>query len=609
MELTKEQNLAASSLTGSSLVIAVPGAGKTSILLKRIENLIDKGVSPEKILTITFSKAAATELKSRFLRKNKGLEKAPEFFTIHAFSFRVVRDYTKKKGKRVRLLEGAKDINKYSLIRKLYGETIGGYISDERLENLVSDIGYIKNMMITRENADIHEKEVLDIINAYDLWKKRRNFIDFDDMLSLALRILKTDKSIRKKYTNMYDYIQVDEGQDTSKLQMEIIKLLTKERDNLFIVADDDQSIYSFRGADPQGLFSLSKDFDDLKIFYMETNFRCSKNIILAANSFIDQNEVRYSKNLKAYKDYCSPIDIVKVKTLKDQYEYIFDEIDKEKLEDYAILYRNNVSAMPLVAYMERENIPFQIEDSSRISFVHNRVTKDLLDILDFSKDRTDKRIFERIFYKMRGYTTRTSVEALKYSGYTGDVLKFLINSDIPSYKKRELEKLSFALDRLEKITREEKIGFIEKEIGYKKYLDYSAKVEGTSVTGDSLIFYTIKDIFSDSKNRKDFLGRLKVLDNLLYKGRNNKEGIHLSTVHSAKGKEYENLFIIDVYKDMFPGNISSDRKKEYEEERRLFYVAMTRAKEKLSILFPETIDGEKIEVSEFLIELSEVLN
>lgn len=610
MKLTKEQNLAASALEGPSLVIAVPGAGKTSILLKRIENLIEAGVEPEKILTITFSKAAATELKDRFMKLNPKVKVAPHFFTIHAFSFRVLREYGKKKGVHFRLLEGSKNINKYSLIRNLYREVQGDYLSDEKLENLVNDIGYIKNKMIREDDASKSEKRTLEVINAYDKWKKKNGYIDFDDMILLALKILNTDKAIRKKYINMYDYIQVDEGQDTSNLQMEVIKLLTKDRGNLFIVADDDQSIYSFRGADPKGLFSLSKVFKDLKIFYMETNFRCSKNIILAADAFIEQNKFRYEKTLKAYNDYCSPIDIVKLPNLEAQYKYIKEKIGDDKLENYGILYRNNVSSMPLVAYLERENMPFRIEDSSRISYMNHRVTKDILDILEFSKDMTRLDIFQRIFYKLRGYTSRQMIESLKRNPIDGNIIQHLIDSDIPKYVKREQQKLYDYLSDLQNLTMYKQIDSIEKDLGYKRYLDYSARMDGRSVSGDSLVFYTIKDIYGKAKDRSDFIGRLRYLDNLLYKSRFNKEGINLSTVHSAKGKEFKNIFIIDVYQDMFPGQVSKVHDEvEYEEERRLFYVAMTRAKENLSILWPDIVGENETETSEFLLELAEVIN
>lgn len=608
MILSKEQEIASQSLDGPSMIIAVPGAGKTTILLKRIENLIKSGVSPEKILTITFSKAAASELKERFSLMMPNIKVTPHFYTIHAFSYMILRDFGRAKGIDFKLLEGSKNISKYKLLSDFYREVHKDYISEEKLENLVNKIGYIKNMMLSPKDIYGEFDRFEEIFSKYEAYKKKFKYIDFDDMLELGLKILETEKSLKNKYINMYDFIQVDEGQDTSKLQMEIVKLLTKKKRNLFIVADDDQSIYSFRGADPQGLFDLERFFPELKTYYMETNFRCSKNIVTAANNFIDQNKIRYSKNLRPDRGFSSPVEVVKVNEPSGQYEYILDKIAEYPLEDIGILYRNNVSAVGLVEFLEKKDIDFKIGDSNKIRFFSHRISTDILNILEFSEDMTRIDLLNQFFYKVNGYISRAMINDLKYSAKAGNVIKNLMELDsLKPYSIKELTKLEQNFNRLRLLSIQDKLAYIENDMGYGKYLNYSSKKESLGLQGEKLVFESLKKISQGSKDVTSFKGRLKYLDSLLIQAKKSNSGLNLSTVHSAKGKEYKHVFIIDVYDGMFP--TKSDREVtpvEVEEERRLFYVAMTRAKDSLTILFPDKVGSEKTEVSQFLIELQE---
>lgn len=606
MKLSKEQEVAAKSFKGPHLVIATPGAGKTTILLERIKNLIEKGVSPQKILTITFSKAAATELKDRFSFLCPNLLDSPHFYTIHAFSYIILRDFARRKGIEYKLLEGSKDYNKYSLLSKFYLQVHKSYISDEKLENLVNKIGYVKNMMLRPIDISPEIDKFEEIFNLYDAFKKKYKYIDFDDMLELGLNILKTETGIRKKYTDMYDFIQIDEGQDTSKLQMEIVKLLTKKNRNLFVVADDDQSIYSFRGADPQGLFDLQNFFPELKIHYMETNYRCSKNIVTAADSFIDQNQLRFKKKLKSSKDFNQPVEVIKVTNPFHQYRYLLDAIKDEKLEDVGVLFRNNISALGLIEFLEKNNVPFVIGDSSKIKFRSHRIAKDLLDILKFSEDVSRTDLLENFYYKINGYISKLMIEDLKKSGKRGNaIFNLSCQKNLKSYSIKLLEKLDHNFKLLKKLPFDEKLDFIYSELGYEKYLKFSSKKEGFGLHSELLVFSVLRLISRSSKDLELFEGRLAYLDSLVYKSRQNSNGINLSTIHSAKGKEYKLVFIIDVYEGMFPAKqLKNALSKEVEEERRLFYVAMTRAKEKLTIIYPAKVGNEETEISEFLIEL-----
>lgn len=605
MKLSKEQERASLSLEGPSMIIAVPGAGKTTILLKRIENLINKGVDPKRILTITFSKAAANELKNRFVQNAKNTKGLPDFYTIHAFSFMILRRYSKLRGIEYKLLEGSKNINKYRLISDFYFKTHKVYVSEEKLESIINKIGYLKNMMLSPQDLVTEIDKFEEIYYQYEDFKKKYKFIDFDDMLELALNILKTEPTIRNEYINKYDFIQVDEGQDTSKLQIEIIKILTKKKRNLYIVADDDQSIYSFRGADPQGLFDLEEFFPDLKTYYMETNFRCSQNIVTCANNFINLNKVRYQKTLKANKNYSSPVEVVKVLDPEDQYKYILDDIKEKNLDykDVGILYRNNVSAMGLVEYFEFLDVPFILNESSKIKFFNHRISSDLIDIISFSEDFSRLDIFERIYFKVKGYLSKFMISQIKsYKGMNVfDSLKAI--PGLKSYSIRELENLERDFNTLSRLNMRDKISFIESNLEYEKFINFSAKKESLGLQGELLVFNILKKISFKASSFKDYIGRLKYLDSTLKTPDFN--GIRLSTVHSAKGKEYKQVYLIDIYQGMFPMVTKNEESPLLlEEERRLFYVALTRAKDHLNIIFPSRIGKEKTEVSDFLLDL-----
>ena len=287
MQLSNEQLNSINHIDGPALILAVPGAGKTTVLIHRTYNLINNyNVHPDKILSITFSKASAVDMKNRFKQVYPNLSNLEiHFSTIHAFCFGLIREFAYMNNSQYRLIEDEKNqINKYSLLKKIYLGVNNNHITEEKLDTLLNVMGYIKNMML-EVDAFIKENKV-DIENLktiykqYENYKRRNKLIDFDDMLTISLEILKSNKYLLEKYRNKYDYIQVDEGQDTSKVQFELIKILAYPKNNLVIVADDDQSIYGFRGAYPKGLLNFNKHFKDGKIYFMEKNYRSSKNIV-----------------------------------------------------------------------------------------------------------------------------------------------------------------------------------------------------------------------------------------------------------------------------------------------------------------------------------------
>ncbi|NLY19864.1 MAG: ATP-dependent helicase [Tissierellia bacterium] len=614
MNFSDEQMAASKHLKGPALVLAVPGAGKTSIIIERTYNLINSGIKPHNILSLTFSKAAANEMKYRFDRKyNTNSNYDIRFSTIHAFCFLVIREYSRLKNVEYKLLESDKGINKIGLIKEIYKKVNKDYITEDKLESLLNGIGYCKNMMIDYnsipKDLDIDIDNFDLIFKQYEDYKQKYKYIDFDDMLTLSYEILKREQYLRNKFVEQYQYIQIDEGQDTSKIQMAIINLLAKKYKNLFIVADDDQSIYGFRGAFPKGLFELKEIYPNLKIFYMQRNYRSTKNIVSASNKFIKQNSIRYEKELIANKDFAEPIDIIRLEESVDQYDYIFNQIPLLNGGSTAILYRNNLSAIGLVEYFERNDISFSIRDN-KLKFFNHWIINDITNILNIASKPSDIGSYENIYYKLKGYISKKHIQYIWSNNIHGNIFTTLLNyPNLSHYYKNNIRELSKDFEMLNKMKPHDALVFIEQNLDYRKYLKENARKLGNTYDSLRTIYANLKLIAKSTDTIEEFYGRLKELEYLVMNSKDRNASITFTTIHSAKGREFDNVFIIDLVDGTFPNLNALDNKLEkdnslFEEERRLFYVAITRAKSKLTLLFPKRLLGERVEASTFIHEL-----
>lgn len=617
MNLSKEQKKAVFHLDGPALVLAVPGAGKTTVLIHRTANLIlNHNVGPESILSITFSKASARDMEDRFKKLYGDISPVPvRFSTIHSFSYSLIREYAYKNRIRYTLLEDEnKDLNKFNLLKKIYFSINKDYITEEKLESLLNSIGYIKNMLISPEdfltNNKIEIKNFEDIFTIYENYKKSNNLLDFDDMLTLALDILKKDKHLLEKYRNRYEYIQVDEGQDTSKVQLEIIKTLAHPKNNLFIVADDDQSIYSFRGAYPKGLLEFNKIYRDGKLFYMERNYRSSKNIVSVCNKFIRKNKLRYNKNIFTENPFYEPISIVKVNSILDQYEYLIEELKKHgDYKNTAILYRNNISAVGIVEYLERSNIPFYIKDI-KLKFFSHWLVQDIVDFILLAQDTSRIESFENIYFKMNGFISKAQLNYAKSKKGYESIFDCLLNMPgINEFYRKNFLDLKLNFKKLSKMKPLEGIAHIEKNLGYEDYLKENSIKFGYTVDSLKSLLTYLKIIARPLNSIDELLIRLKYLDHTLCQSKKAKKGVTLSTIHSAKGLEFDRVFMVDLIDGEFPTTNSIDEFKrgkfeQLEEERRLFYVGMTRAKKHLFLISLDYKNEKKVKPSMFLTEL-----
>lgn len=611
MELTKEQLQATKHMDGPALVLAVPGAGKTTMLLARTMNLIRQGVLASRILTITFSKASALDMEQRFNRQY-GVKNV-YFSTIHAFCYRILNDYGKMQGKKYLLLD-SNLAKKYEMIRGLYQQINHSYCTEEKLETLLLEISYCKNTM---EHPSSYAKSELcetpnfeKIVTAYETLKRRKHFIDFDDMITETLRILQQDNYLRTKYRKMFDYIQVDEGQDTSHSQFLLIQLLAKPKNNLFIVADDDQSIYGFRGASPQGILNLKQDYPQLSTYYMEENFRSTKNIVNISNFFIQKNQGRFPKQIHTNNTYAHPVHLIKFEHAEEQYGFLLKEIQQHPDKTHAILFRNNLCAVGLVEFFERHHIRFNMKDRKN-KFFHHFIVTDILNMLEFSKDLSQIDLYETFYYKLKGYISKKHIDFLRRHPGKNIFITLMSYPDMPEYYLRNISTLNRDFQKLARLPFKDSISFLEEQMGYDNYLTENAKRLGQTYAALTEYLYYLKLIAKEQPHLDEFIGRLKHLEYLLQKPKDTHANLTLTTMHSAKGLEFDNVFLIDLIEGTIPSSKSLEHFEKnpalYEEERRLFYVAMTRAKEKLYLLYPAKRNKYPNAESSFLLDLQEM--
>ncbi|WP_270567482.1 ATP-dependent helicase, partial [Clostridium beijerinckii] len=404
VKYTKQQMKAIFHTNGPALILAVPGSGKTTTIIGRIGNLIlNHNVNPKNILAITFSKASALDMRRRFKNIFGDMVRDDlRFSTIHAFANMVVSSYNRKFNKNLVLLKSWQ-IN--YIIKDIYKDIFNEEVSEDKLEPYITGISYIKNKMLSKEDIEKYEgktdlDEISAILNKYDELKREKNWYDYDDMLELCLGILKENKVTLEFLREKYKYILLDEGQDTSKLQFEIIKLLIKPKNNIFIVADDDQTIYDFRGACPEQLLEIKSFLPNIKTYFMEQNFRSTKEIISVANNVIRNNKSRYDKTMFTNKkESGKSVDLIYLEDTQEQSKYIVEHIINKK-NDIALLYRNNLSAIPVANMLYKNGIRFYI-NNYKTNFFNHWIVKDVMCIIRLINDSSDVEALSNIYYKI----------------------------------------------------------------------------------------------------------------------------------------------------------------------------------------------------------------
>ncbi|WBB31506.1 ATP-dependent helicase [Parvimonas micra] len=611
MKFTSQQVDAIKHFEGPALILAVPGSGKTTVLLNRILNLIkNHNIDSSEIISITFSKSQGIDMEKRFLAQNPEFRGKITFKTIHAFCYEIVRNYMKLKNIKKTLIEGNNEFNRILILKRVYYQKNYKKLSDEEINDFFSIYDYTKNKMYDfegylRKNHFISNRSLmLKLYNLYDEIKIQNNFMDFNDLLILANEYISTDKKLLKALKNRYKFFQIDEGQDTSTLQFEIIRKIVFPENNVFIVADDDQSIYSFRGASPENLLNFKDIYPNSKIFFMDKNFRSTKNIIKISNKIIQGNKIRYEKSSKHTTEENSQIMLFKVKNSTIQARELVNKISEiNPNETIGVLYRNNISSLYVAEMLKNNDIDFFVKEN-KFDFYSNRILNDVKNILLFSEDTTDLEVFKRIYFKLNAYIKKDFITKLEYKPYNQCVLESLLDLDeLNDFYLNKFTSLRNDFKRLKRIKMEDKIDCILYELGYGDYLD---SFNDFSNLNYNLIFDLIKYLSKDLKTFDEFIEKLDNLKELLKNASSSKSNISISTIHSSKGLEYDNVFIIDLIDGEFPQKsiLNSFDEKLLEEERRLFYVAMTRARKRLFLYTIKERNNLPVEPSIFYNEL-----
>ena len=611
MKFTSQQVDAIKHFEGPALILAVPGSGKTTVLLNRILNLINNhNIDPSEIISITFSKSQGIDMERRFLAQNPEFRGKITFKTIHAFCYEIVRNYMKLKNIKKTLIEGNNEFNRILILKRVYYQKNYKKLSDEEINDFFSIYDFTKNKMYDfegylRKNHFISNRSLmLKLYNLYNEIKIQNNFMDFNDLLILANEYISTDKKLLKALKNRYKFFQIDEGQDTSTLQFEIIRKIVFPENNVFIVADDDQSIYSFRGASPENLLNFKNIYPNSKIFFMDKNFRSTKNIIKISNKIIQGNKIRYEKYSKHTTEENSQIMLFKVKNSTIQARELVKRISEiNPNETIGVLYRNNISSLYIADILKNNDIDFFVKEN-KFDFYSNRILNDVKNILLFSEDTTDLEVFKRIYFKLNAYIKKDFIAKLEYKPYNQCVLESLLDLDeLNDFYLNKFTSLRNDFKRLKRMKMEDKIDCILYELGYGDYLD---NFNDFSNLNYNLIFDLIKYLSKDLKTFDEFIEKLDNLKELLKNASSSKSNISISTIHSSKGLEYDNVFIIDLIDGEFPQKsiLNSFDEKLLEEERRLFYVAMTRARKRLFLYTIKERNNLPVEPSIFYNEL-----
>lgn len=581
IRLNPAQETAVKTTEGPCLLLAVPGSGKTTVLVTRLGYMIQcLGIDPNSILTLTYTVSATKDMAERY-SSLFGVSDNVEFRTINGISTKIIAYFGQMIGKDCYKLETSEK-DRVRRISKAYQTVTRQYPTESDISEISTSITYIKNMMCGVEDIRKMESEceypLYDIYKEYNASLKADQMMDYDDQMVYAYNIMKCSPEICNQFRRRYRYICVDEAQDTSKIQHMLIRLFAGEKDNIFMVGDEDQSIYGFRAAYPEALLDFEKVHKGAKVLLMEDNYRSNANIVEAADAFIQKNRLRHKKKLTSTREKGTSVTRIQVTGRSGQYEYL-KKVAAECKEETAVLYKDNESILPLVDMLDRECIPFRMKNAD-LSFFTHKVTMDIINILRFVRDTSNTDLFMSFYYKIGLYMQKSEAESIcRISRQEGVSilaagLKFKFQNE--GCKSRFID---FAQDINFLRTRKPAaaVSYIDSSMGYGKYL------QGRHISNSKI--YTIKEILKRCENIDDGLRRMEELSDIVKNRAFGQEGILFSTIHSSKGLEYKNVYIIDVIDGVFPDKLFSGKREDlpaYEELRRVFYVGITRAKDNL---------------------------
>lgn len=609
MSLNHAQTEAVAHNEGPCMVLAGPGSGKTLTIAKRIEYLIMKyKVRPEEILVITFTKYAANEMKNR-TRAVCGPSSYPVTFgTFHGIYYGIL-----KWAYRLDQSNLLSDEEKYRMLRQILSEVEWDQEpeADEEkdyLQELAIEIGNVKNNCLDIEQYEPvkYTKNLFQkLYLTYEEKKKNYRKIDFEDMLVSCRELFINRPDILEKWQQKFKYILVDEFQDVNQAQYDVVRMLAAPQNNLFVVGDDDQSVYGFRGAKPGIMMEFMKDYADAKQILLDVNYRSTGYIVKGASRVIANNRVRFEKKIQAFQKPDETVHVQEVTDPPQEAEYVLEKIKefKEKNIPYqqmAVLYRTNLDARALSEKMMEYQIPFTMKEHLNNIYDHF-IAQDLMSYFHLSQGELERRYFLQIANRPKRYLARESMAGGKVS--YDSLRKFYKDKD---WMVSRIDQLEWDMKMIKDKTPYAAIQYIRKSMGYDEFLkEYAAyrKLDAEK------LMTIMEEIWQNSKGYKtipEWFSHVEKYKELLKEQNQKKEtteGVNLMTMHAAKGLEFDSVFIIEGNEGSTPYK-KAQSDEEIEEERRLFYVAMTRAKRKLIVCYVKEKNGKDMTPSRFVSEL-----
>jgi len=596
---------------GPCLTLAGPGSGKTAVITERVKYLIaELHVKPSNILVITFTKAAATEMKERFYKlmsecmgENAGFGQYPVTFgTFHAVFFQILKHAYNYNANNI-----IKDEQKYTCMRDLVTKQRLEFEDETEFVNaILGEISMVKNTGVDLAHyysTNCAMEVFRRLYSQYHEYLYTHKLIDFDDMLVYTYELFKERADILGAWQRKYQYILIDEFQDINKIQYDIVKMLAVPENNLFVVGDDDQSIYRFRGAKPEIMLHFFDDFPKGKRCLLDTNYRSQENIVKSSLSLIKHNKERYKKQFKASLPAAGEVEYGLFKTQREQnmriIRDIHDRIERGgKYEEFAVLFRTNTQPRVLMEQFMEYNIPFCAKDSIPNIYEH-WIAKDLFAYIRIAQGSRLRSDFLQIMNRPKRYISR---ESLDDEQVAFDVWEWFFE-DQPWVAKR-IQQLEHDIKMLERMNPYAAINYIRRGIGYdeflKEYADYRR------IREDDL-FDVIEELHASAKEYNNFDAWFlhieeyaEELEKIRMEKQEQREGVVLATLHSAKGLEFEHVYIVDVNEGIMPYK-KATLEQEIEEERRLFYVGMTRARQDLHLFSTKQVNHKDAEVSRFV--------
>lgn len=608
MGFNQAQKKAVTHGKGPCLVLAGPGSGKTLTIVNRIKYLIEEyKVRPEEILVVTFTRFAAAEMKSRLCTLMGRKDLPVTSGTFHGIYYGILK-WAYRMGQQNILSEE----EKYQILRAAVSrEKMEIFDEEDFIQDLAAEIGRIKNNRIDPDEF-VSEKCSADafrnIYREYERQRKKLKKIDFDDMLVLCYELFASRPDVLAQWQKKFRYILIDEFQDINRIQYDVIRMLAKPEDNLFVVGDDDQAIYGFRGADSSLMFRFREDYPGAEQILLGMNYRSTANIVRNSLKVIGHNEKRFEKDLRAERDNGACLHVQEVRDPNEEAQYILDEIEKRteagvRQEDIAVLFRIHTDARPVVEALLERRVSFQMKEHLPNLYNHF-IAKDIQAYFRMALGERKRQDFLQVMNRPKRYIGRDSIAGSAVS--FEEMRKFYCDKE---WMMNRIDQFEWDVKMLRKMAPYAAIQYIRKRIGYDDFLKDYALTHNVNKADLFEVLSEIEEAAKPYASLEEWFGHVQeYTEALRLKERQRslkQDGVRLMTIHAAKGLEFDTVFLIEANEGRIPYK-KAKTEQETEEERRLFYVAMTRAKEVLKICYVKTKNGKETSPSRFVEELLE---